>query len=266
MFKCNGFCGTAWANLCKDWGKFVAEVKEAPLGFLVFLVILCLSMGLSVGTNMLIAMPLYTELPFIFIGWIAAFFAYRRAKAVESGMNNAQKSKLGERYIQSCTMLGNDTSETVQVSGLINLDLLARQENEDYRQPVLKIVCYFIKEQADKENNLLAQQAVDMFLRKQEDESDYHYKGLSANLSGAKLEEINIKRACLSGADLKDAKLKRVDGAQLDRADLSRSTISVSCLEAAETFENAVVPERMYDYLTVKGYIVIKGENHVNQN
>ena len=265
MFKCNGFCGTAWANLREDCRTFVEDVKKSPLGPLVFLGLLVLFIGLFLWTNMPMGAS-YNQLYLIVIGWVAAFFAYRRAKAVEYGMNNAQKSKLGERYIQSCSMLNNDKSETVQMGGLINLDLIARQKDEDYRQPVLKIVCYFIKEQTDKENNLIAQRAVDMFLRKQENEPDYHYEGLSANLSGAKLEEINIMDACLSGADLKDAKLKRVDGTQLDGADLSRSTISVSRLEVAKTFKNAVVPEHMHDYLTEKGYIVTRGESHVSQN
>ena len=265
MFKRNGFCGTAWTNLREDWRKFVEDVEKSPLGFLVFLGLLGLFIGLFLWTNMSMGAS-YNQLYLIVIGWVAAFFAYRRAKAVEYGMNNAQKSKLGERYIQSCTMLGNDTSETVQMSGLINLDLLARQEKEDYRQPVLKIVCWFIKEQADNEKDPLAQRAVDIFLKKQEGDSDYYYEGLSANLSGAKLEKINLKYACLSGADLRDAKLFRVNDAQLDYANLSGSTIDISSLELAATFKNAIVPEHMYEYLTRKKYLVIKGESHVSQN
>ena len=249
----NRLCAT-WSNLCDDWDNFVRDIEKSPLGFFVFLIILIVSIITSYYTE---------EIPLIFVGWVAAFFAYRRAKAVEYGMYSAQKSRLDDRFIQSCNMLGNKKSDAAKIGGLINLDRLARQEKKDYRRLVFEIVCCFIKEKTTEEKILPFQKAVDIFFKKQENELDHYYKDLHADLSGAKLKEIDFSLAYLSHANLIGAELANVKKARLDYANMSKSTITISHLQQAETFEHATVPKGLFDRLSEE-HTVNEGEDYGN--
>lgn len=194
-----------WKNFWRQIGEILDDVVNRPFGY--FISLCALIFVWSVDEENFVT---------FFALLVAAFFAYRRAVAVEQQLQESQKSGLNERFNRLNSML-DSTSEAVQIGGIIGLNNLAKEQNEkySYKKDVFEVVCAFIR---GKQNIVkeVKQYAINMFFKKEND--GIFYSDMSpADLTGADLQVINLE-----GVDLSNAIL---DGANLSNARFSDKSI-----------------------------------------
>lgn len=189
-----------WKSLSDQWDGFWDEVERQPLGYIVFVAILV--------AGVIISWHGKKQSLLVFVsGWTVAFFAYKRAKAVEQQLQATEKSRSNERFDRLCSMLGGN-GETGKIGGLIGLNNLAREQRESYGKNVFGVVCSFIREgkQGIKPPKPI-QYAIDIFFKIQKDDNKrYFYEEMELDLVGANLKEMNLK-----GVQLPNAVLDKVD-------------------------------------------------------
>lgn len=220
-------------NLRRNWKDLLTEFQQNPLGFLVFATMVAIVA--ITGTDGI------TDAALFVAAGAAGFFAYRRAKAVEQGMKDADNSRADERFSRSCAMLGRDKSESVQIGGLISLDNLARGRKDEYRAEAFNVVCAFVR---DNYNHLRSRQyAIDVFFKKQSQDADYFYAELSADLRTGDFYEMDFTDNVL------------------DNADFNKARVISSLLERAKSMKGAKIPKNVYHTLRTKHNDIVEGED-----
>ena len=192
---------------------------------------------------------------------LQAIMSYRRAKALEDTVRNAEQGQRQERLKNAIEHLGH-ASDSVRLGGAYELFHLAEdtaEDKKDLRQTVFDILCVHIrrttgekkyrkkhKSQPSKEIQSLLTL---LFVQDHEVFKDIHVnlqgswlKGANlqksrlrkANLIGAHLQEATLREAELHGANLRDAKLQ---GATLREAWLNGANLRDAKLRRAYLFE-----------------------------
>ena len=230
----NKFCEFL-SNLQKDCFNLLGDVAKHPLEFLVFGSVLAFGL-------VTVAISNWANSAIFVAAWVGAFFAYRRAQAVEKGLRKTEESRLNERFGRFCEMLGHNKA-VVQIGGLIGLDNLAQTQSKKYKKNVFDIACAFIRDNstADKPR----QQAIDLFLKSRTDDADHFYNGITADLTKSNLESMDMTKAFLSGAILVQSRFKghALDEAILDGANLSKANVFSSTLLRTKSIKGAIIPK-----------------------
>lgn len=201
----------------------------------------------------------------VIAGLVALPLAVWRSLVAERQADTAQQSLLNERYQQGAGMLGNEVL-SVRLGGIYTLQRLAEEHPEQYHIQVMRLFCSFVR-QPTKGEGIKARSGTEEAPRRREDvqavmaaigsrqmrqlelewdanfKLDLHYADLSslwledANLSDAKLWDVNLCMAMPFGANLSGAELWYADlsGANLDGANLSGAEFSTGWGEAAAT-------------------------------
>ena len=208
----------------------------------------------------------YEALKFLGIGMgglliaIQALMSYKRAKALEDTVKNAEQGQRQERLKNAIEHLGH-ASDSVRLGGAYELFHLA-EETKEWRQTILDILCAHIrrttgeKEYQDKYPSNPSEEIQSLltllFLQERK-----VFAGLDTNLDGswlngsnlsqARLEKASLVGAQLHGASLVDARLHgaHLSGAQLHGAFLSSAQLHGASLINAQLHGAHLIETRL---------------------
>ena len=201
----------------------------------------------------------------VIAGPVALPLAVWRSLVAERQADTAQQSLLNERYQQGAGMLGNEVL-SVRLGGIYTLQRLAEEHPEQYHIQVMRLFCSFVR-QPTKDEGIKARSGTEEAPRLRVDvqavmaaigsrqmrqlelerdanfKLDLRYADLSsmwlekANLSDAKLWDVNLCMAMPFGANLSGAELWYADlsSANLDGANLSGTKFSTGIGPASAT-------------------------------
>ena len=195
----------------------------------------------------------YEALKFLGIGMggvllaLQAMMSYRRAKALEDTVRNAEQGQRQERLKNAIEHLGHE-KDSVRLGGAYELFHLA-EETKEWRQTILDILCAHIrrttgedeyrKKHPSKPSEEVQSLLTLLFVQKYE-----VFKGLQINLQGSWLNGADLQRAHLEKADLtkvwlQGAKLHeaRLQSTKLSYAQMQRATLFRAGLQEADLWE-----------------------------
>ena len=176
------------------------DIENHPLGWLLYLAVLALVSASLMGNSKYgVALFLST--------WTAAFFAYRSVRLLSENFRLSEKSHASDRFEWALKTITDNTSnsnESIKKAALVALDSVVRPYGE-YKAVGFEVVCDSIK--TSFKTKEIRQRAIDLFLKKRDEDSEYLYQELKANLSHAPLDGLDLKKVQLQGSTLTQASM-----------------------------------------------------------
>ncbi len=194
-------------------------------------------------------------LAFAFAGW-RAWIAARQAQAAQEQVDTAQRTLANDQYQRGSEMLSNEML-AVRLAGIYALELLAKQQPEDYHLQIMRLLCSFAKqppkdllldtphvfdgEELPPSIRPDVQAAVSAIGRRDRRHLDLEREdGFQVDLNRAHLRRGDFRQclfdeANLTWSDLTEANLEGASlvGADLEYADLSLANMSkANCRES----------------------------------
>ena len=179
---------------------------------------------------------------------LQALMSYRRAKALEDTVRNAEQGQRQERLKNAIEHLGHE-KDSVRLGGAYELFHLA-EETKEWRQTILDILCAHIRQTTgeddyQKKYPSKPSEEVQSLLTLLFVQEHKVFTGLHINLQGswlngadlqrAHLEKADLTKVWLQGAEMQEARLQdaKLFYAQLQRAILFRAWLQEAQLREA---------------------------------
>ena len=178
---------------------------------------------------------------------LQAMMSYRRAKALEDTVRNAEQGQRQERLKNAIEHLGHE-SDSVRLGGAYELFHLVG-DTKDIRRTVFDILCAHVrqttgedeyqKKYPSKPSEEIQSLLTLLFVQEHKVFTGLHINLQGswlngADLRGAHLEKADLNKAWMQGAQLQKARLQ---GAELSNAQLQRAVLFRTLLQEADLWE-----------------------------